>query len=338
MLITHTNSVYSEDLVLLDHVPYPQYVHQIADGGGPVVKKGIKLLPGELINYVLHGQHGASAGTYGFIKKLLSTPSLRIGLILATGSSAWAGYTSIMPKSPKYPVIRVVPIVVTQVYAGYVASQLGTFDYIATDSVSCISGHSAWYTASNLLQLNRLDAVIVMAVDNGLAEEYLWVFGEQKLTKLADEEQDPTITKMHLGQGCNISVFESEACNRITHNQVVATVDDMHIASEYHPSPLGISCKGTGYRKVIDNVNTDNIDFVKTHSTFSKDNEVEDAVVKETFNDIKTIHYKLRLGHTMGASTAIETALAIQEESGTFLSLGAGMGNVFSSAVVNIRD
>ena len=38
----------------------------------------------------------------------------------------------------------------------------------------------------------------------------------------------------------------------------------------------------------------------------------------------------------MGASTAVETALAIQEKTGTFLSLGAGMGNVFSSAVVEI--
>ena len=38
----------------------------------------------------------------------------------------------------------------------------------------------------------------------------------------------------------------------------------------------------------------------------------------------------------MGVSTAIETALAIQEQSGIFLSLGAGMGNVYSSAVVEI--
>ena len=38
----------------------------------------------------------------------------------------------------------------------------------------------------------------------------------------------------------------------------------------------------------------------------------------------------------MGVSTAVETALAVQEESGTFLSLGAGMGNVYSSVVVEI--
>ena len=57
---------------------------------------------------------------------------------------------------------------------------------------------------------------------------------------------------------------------------------------------------------------------------------------KEKFGDIRTVNYKLRIGHTMGASTAVETALAIQEESGRFLSLGAGMGNVFSSVVVEI--
>ncbi len=38
----------------------------------------------------------------------------------------------------------------------------------------------------------------------------------------------------------------------------------------------------------------------------------------------------------MGVSTAIETAIAIQEESGRFLSLGAGMGNVYSSVVGEI--
>ena len=49
MLLTHTNSVYSEELTLLDHIPYPQYVHQVGDGGGELVAKGIKLVTGVLI-------------------------------------------------------------------------------------------------------------------------------------------------------------------------------------------------------------------------------------------------------------------------------------------------
>ena len=304
-----------------------------------MVTKGIKLLTSELVNYVLKGQHGASSGTYTFIHELLATPTLKVGLIVASGSTSWTGYTSIVPKTSQYPAYKVVPMAVTQVYAGHLASQLGTFDYISTDSVSCISGHSAWYTAYNLLALERLDAVVVVAVDNGLSEEYLHVFGEHKLSKLLDEEDDPSIIKFHLGQACNISVFESTQCNKNTTNAVLAVIKDMHVAAEYHNSPLGISCQGTGYKKVIDRVNThitDNINFIKTHSTFSKDNEIEDILIKEQFGDIRTVNYKLRIGHTMGVSTAIETALAVQEEFGTFLSLGAGMGNVYSSAVVEI--
>jgi 3-oxoacyl-(acyl-carrier-protein) synthase len=337
MLLTHTNSIYSEDLTLLEDIPYPQYVHQIGDGGGLVVKKGIKLVTGELVNYVLNGYYGAALGTTAFIKQLLQIkPALKVGLIVASGSASWTGYTSVVPKTDNYPAYKVVPMAVTQVYAGYLASQLGEFDYISTDSVSCISGHSAWYTAYNMLNLKRLDAVVVVAVDNGISEEYLHVFGEHKLSKLVDEENNPDIIKFHLGQGCNISVFENEDCNKQTNNNALAKIEDMHVAAEYHASPLGISCTGAGYEKVIDRVNTDNIDFIKTHSTFSEDNKIEDVLIKQKFNDIKTINYKLRIGHTMGVSTAIETAIAIQEESGRFLSLGAGMGNVYSSVVGEI--
>jgi len=336
MLLTHTNSVYSEELTLLDHIPYPQYVHQIGDGGGELVAKGIKPVTGILINHVLRGKHGAIPGTRDYIKKLLTTPTRKVGLILASGSNCWMGATTWIPKTDQYPVYKLAPMAVTQVYAGYLASQLGFFDYVATDSVSCISGHSAWNTACTLLQSERLDAIVVISVDNGLSEEYLHVFGEHELSKLAEEEDNPEITKFHLGEACNISVFESKACNRNTNNEILAVIKDVHIAAEHHVSPLGISCEGVGYEKVMTRVNTDNIDFIKTHSTFSKDNDIESKLIKDIFGDIRTVNYKLRIGHTMGASTAVETALAVQEESGTFLSLGAGMGNVYSSAVVEI--
>ena len=220
------------------------------------------------------------------------------------------------------------------VHAGYVANKIGSFDYISTDSSSCISGHSAWYTARNMLSLGQLDAIVVIATDNALSEEYLTIFGEQGLSKLVDEENNSAITKFRLGQGCNISVFETtpELCG----HSVLAKITDMHVAAESHPNPLGISNTGEGYKKVINMVNTDNINFIKMHSTFSADNKIEEEIIKDKFGDIKLINYKLRIGHTMGASTAIETALAIQEESGKFLSLGAVMGNVFSSAVVEI--
>jgi 3-oxoacyl-(acyl-carrier-protein) synthase len=336
MYVTHTNSVYSEDITLLDYIPYPQYVHQIGNGGGFTVEQGIKIMPGELIDYVLKGKHGASSGTYQFIQSLTQLNNYKIGLILAGGNNIWTGYLTTVSRTAQYPSYRVPVMGITQVYAGYIANQIGSFDYIATDSTSCISGHSAWYTARNMLALDVLDAVVVISVDNGLSEDYLTIFGENGLSKLLDEEDNPSITKFRLGQGCNISVFESLYSLLKTKHSALAEIKDMHIAAESHSSPLGISDTGEGYRKVINMVDTNDINFVKMHSTFSADNRIEEEIIKDKFGDIKLINYKLRIGHTMGAATAIETALAIQEESGKFLSLGAGMGNVFSSAVVEI--
>ncbi len=331
MFLTHTNSVYSEKITLLDHITYPQYGHQVANGGGLVVKQGIKTMSEELVDYVLKGKHGASEGTYQYIQTLTKSPKYRVGLILASGGSSWTGHSTNVCTSDKHPVYKIPVMNLTQVYAGYIANKIGSFDYISTDSSSCISGHAAWYTARNMLALNLLDAVVVIAVDNGLSEEYLSVFGQNGLSKLIEEEDDTSIVKFRLGQGCNISVFEKDNTN-----YSLAKIEDIHIASEHHNSPMGISCTGEGYKKVINNVDTVNIDFIKTHSTFSKDNKIEEEIIKKYIGNIKTINYKLRIGHTLGPSTAIETALAIQEESGTFLSLGAGMGNVFSSAVVEI--
>ena len=336
MYVTHTNSVYSEDIILLDYIPYPQYVHQVGNNGGFKVEQGIKIMPGELIDYVLKGKHGANSGTYEFIQSLTKLNECKTGFILAAGNNIWTGYLTTVHRTTQYPSYRIPVMGITQVYAGYIANQIGAFDYISTDSTSCISGHSAWYTAYNMLALDRLDAVVVISVDNGLSEDYLTIFGENKLTKLVAEENDPSITKFRLGQGCNISVFESNELIQSNEHQPLAEITDMHIAAESHSNPLGISNTGEGYTKVINRVDTDGIDFVKTHSTFSSDNKIEEEIIKDTFGDIKLINYKLRIGHTMGASTAIETALALQEESGKFLSLGAGMGNVFSSAVVEI--
>jgi 3-oxoacyl-(acyl-carrier-protein) synthase len=335
MYVTHTNSVYSENSELVDWITYPQKIHLVSDGG-MAVSKGIKIMPAEMVDYVLRGRNGASPGTAEFIRELTGIDNLRVGLIVAAGGCVWTGYSTDVIKSEKYPVHQITTMGVTQVYAGHLANRIGKFEYVATDSVSCISGHSAWFTARNLMKLGILDAVVVVATDNGTSEEYLNVFGEYGLSKLASEEDDPHIIKFRLGQGCNITVFESKDTLAVTNNPILAHVHDMHVASEVHTSPLGISCTGSGYRKVIEGVDTRGIQFVKTHGTYSMDNLIEGKLIREYFGDIDTINYKLRIGHTMGASTAVETSLAISEESGKFLSLGAGMGNVYSAAVVEI--
>ena len=238
--------------------------------------------------------------------------------------------------SNEYPAHKIPLLGMTNVYAGQLANKLGNFEYVATDSTSCISGHSAWFNARNLLALDYLDAVVVISSDNGLSEENLDIFGGHNLTKLANEENDPTVVKFRLGQGCNITVFESDSLVTKTTHTPLAYISDICIAAESYSNPVGISPSGEGYSKVIDRVDTSGIDFIKTHSTFSNDNKIEAEIINKKFGKIRTVNYKLRIGHTMGASTAVETSVGMQEESGKFLSLGAGMGNVFSSVVVDI--
>jgi 3-oxoacyl-(acyl-carrier-protein) synthase len=230
------------------------------------------------------------------------------------------------------------PLGMTQIYAGQLANKIGKIDYVSTDSTSCISAHAALYQANNLIKLGELDRVIVVASDNGASEEYMHFFGENGLSLLAKDEGK--LHKFRLGQGANITVLESEKSLNQTGNAPIAKLHDIKVFAENHTNPLGISQSGSGYSTVISRIlenlvdTTPVIDYVKTHSTYSKDNQIEETIITELLGDVKTVNYKSRIGHIMGPSTGVEMHLSIKELGGTFISLGAGMGNVFSAALV----
>jgi 3-oxoacyl-(acyl-carrier-protein) synthase len=303
--------------------------------GGMRVSLGVKILPSEFIEYMLEGSNGATTASLEVLRELTQYPG-KTGLILATGGSVWTGYGTTTPLSDKYPKHRMLPLGMTQIYAGQLANKLGGTDYVSTDSTSCISAHAALYEASNLIKTGRLDRVIVVASDNGASEEYMHFFGENQLCLLASEEGKAH--KFRLGQGANITVLESEDSIKTTGSTPLARLHDINIVSEKYSNPLGISDTGEGYRKAINSVihigNRDILDYVKTHSTYSEDNQIEDRIIEEIIGKVKTVNYKSRIGHIMGPSTAVEMHLSIKELGGTFLSLGAGMGNVFSAALV----
>jgi hypothetical protein len=334
MFITHTSSIYSEDIILLDYIPRAQYGHQITDGG-KAVQFGIKTLPAVLVDLLLSKTKGLDNGAINIVQELTQNPAIKIGFILAAGGNSWTGALSSLARSDRYPVNKVPTLGGTQVYAGHIANKMGAFDSITTDCSSCISGHAAWHTARNMILLGQMDSMVVITVDNGLSEDYLDIFGEHGLSMSASEE-GTGLTKFRLGQGANITVFESSKTVRLSAHTPRAEVYAICLAAETHSSPLGISGSGAGYTKVIEASGAHKYAFVKTHSTFSADNEVESKIVQSKFPGIREVNYKLRIGHTMGASTAVETCLAIDEEYGIFLSLGAGMGNAFSAAVLEI--
>lgn len=339
MYITHLNSLYSEDTTLIDYIPYPQNIHQVSDGG-PRVSLGVKVLPSEFVEYLLNGTNNATQASKEYLCKLTSYTG-KIGLILSTGGSVWTGYGTTIPLTDKYPKHKMLPLGMTQIYAGQLANKLGGTDFVSTDSTSCISAHAALFQANNLIKAGILDRVIIVSSDNGASEEYMHFFGENHLC-LLDNEEGKDILKFRLGQGANITVLESEESLEVTGNSPIAKLHAISIVAEHYNNPLGIADTGEGYRKVINSIirlkELPTIEYVKSHSTYSKDNQIEEKSINALLGNIKTINYKSRIGHIMGPSTAVEMHLAIKEVGGTFLSLGAGMGNVFSAALVETMN
>lgn len=325
--ISYSNSIWEEDnLVEFPNTKYPQYIHQITDGG-MAVSKGLKTLPAVLAEQLLQSPYEGITPITA-IQGLDSRHKSK-GFILATGGTIWTGYgaaTGLIDEG-EYPKLKVLPMGMTQIYAGYLAGKLGNFNYVSTDATSCVSAHAALNQAYHFIQAGLLDACVVLSVDSSTSPEFIKFFAENNL---CDTDLNIASARFHLGQGANITLIEKEPKNcRI---ELLNTT----LYSEHYSSPLGISPTGDGYREAIRQVmeGTDiSPDFIKTHSTYSEDNEVEAEVVTELFGDIPTYDYKHRIGHTMGASTAVEMDIATRENSGTFISLGAGMGNVFTAVL-----
>lgn len=336
MFINHCNSLCTEEITFVDgHLNFPQYIHQVTDGG-LAVAKGIKTLPAVLIDRLLKQGGFNSLPSREAISNIPSNH--RKGLILASGGCVWTGYGAKVDKNDiPYPILKVLPMGMTQIYAGYLANTLGKFTYISTDASSCVSGHAALYQASLLLKADELDTVVIVSVDNATSVEFQNFFGEQKLIRLANEENDPDL-KFRLGQGANITIVSKDATNSIAELKAVSFI------KEDYTNPLGISLDGNGYTTVIQQtldkagMSHKELHFVKAHATFSSDNVIEEMVIKKLLGNLPIITYKQRIGHTMGASTAVEMGLALQEETGTFISLGAGMGNAFTAALVEIHE
>jgi len=333
--ITHNNSVYSEDITELANIAVPQKVHQVTDGG-LFVKKGIKTLPSVLVEKLLDN----GEGTVEFLANTLSSEG-RNGFILATGGSVWTGYGANIKQSKDYPTLKLLPLGMSQIYAGQIANRLGEFEYISTDTTSCVSGHAALNQARLLIQAGELDRVVILSTDNATSEEFLKFFREQALT-LSLTEETKHIDKFRLGQAANIVVLENESAMQASGNTAIGLLHGAALVSEINSNPLGIRTDGAGYILAIEkaleqaDLLPEDIDVVKKHATMSTDNNVENMVVRTYFEDARIVNYKQRIGHTMGVSTAVEMHIAMKEESGMIISLGAGMGNVFTAAIVEV--
>jgi 3-oxoacyl-(acyl-carrier-protein) synthase len=171
----------------------------------------------------------------------------------------------------------------------------------------------------------------------------------------------------HVGQGAAFAVFDSDRVIEKSEVYPHAQLVGAYSASESSTNAIGQLEDGEGFVKAIEGALhvsgaiCDQITIVKTHGTGTQSNNLaEKTALGNTLKEFVATSYKQKIGHTMGASGLLETLLllddlkkgvvpaienrtetdkvflseAVSPPDGLILSLAAGMGNIYSAAIL----
>jgi 3-oxoacyl-(acyl-carrier-protein) synthase len=350
---------------LLDDVTFPQKVHWFPETYARA-KTGMFYAPHKLAEKVLDP---------ALIQQLRENPSKKTAFVLAAGNAHFAGIGAMPRESRLTYQYKMLPLTLTQVYAGRIAQACGATDHIVTDSSACASSMKVLMDVQTLIRLYGFTRVVVLAVEDAVSNLVLEFFGEAKASLTAKREEAEGIVpsafdtkngSFFVGQGAVFAVFEAEQ----TDSPAMAKLLGAYTASEPCDNPLGQLDSGLGFVRASQgaieaaNIHPDDVRIVKTHGTGTPSNNVaERTALKHLLpNGFVATSYKPAIGHTMGASGLLETCLltdamhagtipAIPNRTevdtvflsdpqprpdGLMLALAAGMGNVYSAAVLSV--
>lgn len=352
----------SKETIIVEDNHFPQRVHWFADTYEKT-KTGMAYPPHLLASKVI---------TKDIVDYAKNNPVKgKTGFILAAGSQTWAGLRSKYDNKEEgllFYHYKVPLISLTNIFAGRIASTLGVEDHVSTDASACASSIKVLMEVQNLINNFGFDRIFVLALEDGVNNSTLEFFGHSKANLLAKDEEfmkpsafDSTNFGFNVGQGAVLAIFEKEpACNP------AAKLLGSYTSAESCTNPIGQRPDGQGYKKAMEGaleiakISADEVKIVKTHGTGTPvNNQAEKAAITNVLRNFKATSYKQHIGHTLAASGLLETGLLIDDmksgfipgiknrteedevfvskdtpvEGGVFLSLAAGMGNVYSAAL-----
>ena len=361
--LTHAATLCTTDTELFENIGYPQRVHWIPSSYHNV-KSGFVCPPHKLAESVLDKS---------IIEDIKERPA-KTAFILASGNSNFAAEGRVLAdKNHLSYQYKILPLSLTQIYAGRLASMFGNVDYVATDASACASGLKVLMDVQTLMIMYKYERVIVLAVEDQINNMTLQFFGESgaSLTEKIAKENNvvPSAFDSHnfgfyLGQGAALAVFENSNIARTSMARLAAA----YTASETGANAIGQREDGQGFRNAIEGcldysgILAKEIKLIKTHGTGTKSNNcAEKNAIESVFKDFIATSYKPTIGHTMGASGLLESILLIKDKEvpgilnrtekdsryisqaevkpeGYMLSLAAGMGNIYSAAVFKLGE
>ena len=362
--MTQCRTACTTEKKLIDDIPFPQHAH-IVQSTFRRAKTGLKYPPHILLESLIDEE----------LRSYVTDNPVqgKTGFIFAAGNQGWMGNNGRYDKNPEAELhykVKVPFIVLTNIYAGRIASMFGVHDHVSTDASACASSLHVLMNMQNLMTNYGFDRVIVFSGEDSVNNLVLEFFGEAGASlQYKDEgERQPSAFDahnqgFHIGQGAVISIFEKEHAGMAN---PLAKFLGAYSSAEDNTNPLGQRDDGSGFTKAIEGAlfvakaHKSSVRLVKTHGTGTPvNNAAEKSALLNSLNEFVATSYKPRIGHTMGASGLLETGLLLndiksgfvpkilnrtQEDSvflssdapvpdGLILSLAAGMGNIYSAAL-----
>ena len=362
--MTQCRTACTTDTTLIDDIPYPQHAH-ILPNTFRRAKSGLKYPPHVLIESLIDDE----------LRSYVADNPVKgkTGFIFAAGNQGWMGNNGRYDKDPDAQLhykVKVPFIVLTNIYAGRIASMFGVHDHVSTDASACASSLHVLMNMQTLMDNYGFDRVIVFSGEDSVNNLVLEFFGEAGASlQYKDEgERQPSAFDdknqgFHIGQGAVVAIFEKEHAGMA---DPLAKFVGAYSSAEDSTNPLGQREDGSGFSKAIEGAlfvakaHQNDVRLVKTHGTGTPvNNAAEKSALLRSLNEFVATSYKPRIGHTMGASGLLETGLLLrdlengfvpkilnrtQDDSvflssdapipeGLMLSLAAGMGNIYSAAL-----
>lgn len=363
--LTHYHTACTTETDLFDDIRFPQRVHWIPETYNKV-QTGLHYPPHKLAHMAL------DQTTVNLIRDV---PSKKTAFLLAGGNAHFAGINNKKAETRLSYDFKFLPVTLTQVFAGRIAHLLKADEYISADASACASSLKTMMDVQTLIHMYGFTRVVVLSVEDAVSNLVLDFFGETKacLTLKGEETGkkpsafDAVNGQFHVGQGAVFAVFESEAGLAMSGFTPKAYLLGAYTASERCANAMGQLEDGTGFVRAAEGamefakVDSSEVRIVKTHGTGTEsNNKAEGAALNHLLPDgFVATSLKPTIGHTMGASGLLETALlldalrdgavppiknrteddrvylseSVPAPDGLILSMAAGMGNIYSAAI-----
>jgi 3-oxoacyl-[acyl-carrier-protein] synthase II len=213
--------------------------------------------------------------------------------------------------------------------AAQVAMQCGAKGYNATISTACASAGNAMGEAMEMIRCGRADVMITGGTEAGLSELGLAAF--QVMKALSQQNDPPEAASRPFdakrdgfvsSEGAAVFIIESEEHAKARGATVLAELAGYGCTSDAHhvvvPVEDGETTAAAMTLALADaGVTPEDIDYVNAHGTSTQMNDKYETVAMkralgETAYQVPISSTKSLIGHTLGASAAIEAVACVQ--------------------------